>query len=75
MIHLAVDDTKHSFLLRYTAVGYPDYVQYTALVDEIESIFTLKGMWSFPFLFVLGRITLYCGSTSLGSKPGRGIMF
>ena len=35
---------KYSFLHRYTAVGYPDYVQYTALVDEIESIFTLKGL-------------------------------
>ncbi|KAL9961377.1 hypothetical protein ACROYT_G030301 [Oculina patagonica] len=33
---------------RYTAVGYPDYVQYTALVDEIESIFTLKDLEKAP---------------------------
>ena len=35
---------KYLFLSRYTAIGYPDYVQYTAFVDEIESIFTLKGI-------------------------------
>lgn len=33
---------------RYTAIGYPDYVQHTALVDEIESIFTLKELEKAP---------------------------
>ncbi|CAH3198754.1 unnamed protein product [Porites evermanni] len=28
---------------RYTAFGYPDYVNYTAFVEEIESIFTLNS--------------------------------
>lgn len=33
---------------RYTAVGYPDYVQYTAFVEEIESIFTLRDLEKAP---------------------------
>lgn len=33
---------------RYTAIGYPDYVQHTTLVDEIESIFTLKELEKAP---------------------------
>ena len=36
---------------RYTAIGYPDYVQYTAFVEEIESIFTLRGLYCCSFFF------------------------
>ena len=32
-----------SLILRYSAVGYPDYVNYTLLVEDIESIFTLNS--------------------------------
>ena len=43
---------------RYTAVGYPDYVQYTAFVEEIESIFTLRGLYCCSFFF-LNRDEIY----------------
>ena len=35
--------TVHALFFRYTAFGYPDYVNYTAFVEEIESIFTLNS--------------------------------
>lgn len=67
----AINKIKHLFLSRYTAVGYPDYVQYTALVDEIESIFTLKGMKSIYFLLLFPcYFDLLDGGTTL-EKPER----
>ncbi|XP_073251609.1 uncharacterized protein [Porites lutea] len=35
---------------RYTAFGYPDYVNYTAFVEEIESIFTLNNLEKAPLV-------------------------
>lgn len=35
---------------RYSAVGYPDYVNYTAFVEDIESIFTLNNLEKMPLV-------------------------
>ena len=40
------------FSFRYSAVGYPDYVNYIAFVDDIESIFTLNSSYFSRFVFV-----------------------
>jgi len=34
----------------YQAVGYPDFVNYTDFIDEIESIFTIKNLDKAPLL-------------------------
>lgn len=35
---------------RYSAVGYPDYVNYTSFVEDIESIFTLNNLEKAPLV-------------------------